>query len=210
PSPSPQQDKPRRTGLIVAASVVGAVVVLGVLGSFLRNFSEPDDKDPSTGSSASGGNGSGGGSGGQERKDPTPVSYKGVNIPENHFVMLADNPPRPQQSGNGRSSSDADLQFEPETLNVVESDELRTRNGNLVLLADGQKGSLETCRSETRYTREIRLDQLTEGSQICVLSNAGHIAAAVYHGASGSDDPSAYISLDLTVWRNAAEPVDGP
>ncbi|MFD4026702.1 serine/threonine-protein kinase [Streptomyces sp. NPDC058576] len=211
PSAPLQREKPRRTGLIVAASVVGAVVVLAVLGSLLRNFGGQDDKDPSRGSSASSGSGKGdGGGGGQEQKDPAPVSYKGLDIPENHFVMLADNPPRPQKSGNGRSSSDADLQFEPETLNVVESDELRTRNGNLVLLAAGQKGSLETCRSVTRYTREIRLDQLTEGSQICVLSNAGHIAVAVYRGASGSGSPSAYISLDLTVWRNAAEPVDGP
>ncbi|MDQ0698384.1 serine/threonine-protein kinase [Streptomyces sp. W4I9-2] len=207
PAVSPQRDKPRRTGLIVAASVVGAVVVLGVLGSLLRNFSGEDGKDPSPGSSASSGNGSGTGSGGgQGQKDPAPVSYKGIDIPENYFVMLADNPPRPDKSGNGLSSSDADLHFQPKTLNVVDSDELRTRNGKLILLSNGQKGSLETCRSATRYTEEIPLDQLTSGSQICVLSDAGHIAVAVYRGVSGSGDPSAYVSLDLTVWRNAAEP----
>ncbi|MFD4592834.1 serine/threonine-protein kinase [Streptomyces rubiginosohelvolus] len=204
----PQRDKPRRTGLIVTVSVVGAIVVLGVLGSLLRNFAGQDDKDPSAGNGKDGSSASsGGGEGGGQQKAPTPVSYKGIDIPEGYFVMLADNPPRPDRSGNGRSSSEADLHFQPKRLNVVDSDELRTRNGKLILLNGGQKGSLETCRTATRYTEEIPLDQLTEGSQICVISNAGHIALAVYRGASGSGDPSAYVSLDLTVWRNTAEPV---
>ncbi|MFG3398304.1 hypothetical protein [Streptomyces parvus] len=38
-----------------------------------------------------------------------------------------------------------------------------------------------------------------------MLSKAGHIAVVTYRGKSGADDPSRYITIDLTVWRNAEE-----
>ncbi|MFI7386308.1 hypothetical protein [Streptomyces sp. NPDC049813] len=58
------------------------------------------------------------------------------------------------------------------------------------------------------FTEEIRLDQLSNGSQVCVLSDAGHIAVATYRGTSGAADPSTCISVDLKIWRNAQEPKD--
>ncbi|MEU9678279.1 serine/threonine-protein kinase [Streptomyces parvus] len=68
-----------------------------------------------------------------------------------------------------------------------------------------QKSSLEVCRQETHFAEKLGLDQLTSGSRICVLSKAGHIAVVTYRGKSGADDPSRYITIDLTVWRNAEE-----
>lgn len=38
-----------------------------------------------------------------------------------------------------------------------------------------------------------------------MLSKAGHIAVVTYRGKAGPDDPSRYITIDLTVWRNAEE-----
>ncbi|MFD8954487.1 hypothetical protein ACFV0B_37170 [Streptomyces xanthophaeus] len=120
--------------------------------------------------------------------------------------MLADNPPRPTGKDDTPSGTKGDVIFQPRVLNVVDRDEVTTRNGKLVLLNRGHQGSLDTCRSETRYSKSIRLDQLGEGAQFCVLCDAGHIAAATYRGKSGDNDPSKYISLDLTVWRNAEDP----
>jgi hypothetical protein len=82
---------------------------------------------------------------------------------------------------------------------------LGTANGKLVLLNNTQKGSLKTCRAETRYTEKIALDQLSNGSEICVLSDAGHIAVATYRGKSGKKDPGSYITIDLQIWRNAED-----
>ncbi|MET9497875.1 serine/threonine-protein kinase [Streptomyces sp. NPDC006552] len=208
PAAHPRSPRPaRRTGLIVAAAVAAVVVAVAVVVSLLPDGSN-DDASKSPGSTSSAGQGaqSGGGAGGQSQDgDPKPVSYAGVDIPGNHAVMLADSPPRPAEG----DTDSADLYFQPKTLNVVESDELRTRNGSLVLLGNKQQGSLDACRSETRYTREIRLDRLSDGSQVCVVSDAGHIAVATYRGASGTDGPSRYISLDLKIWRNAQEPRQG-
>ncbi|MCK8680376.1 serine/threonine-protein kinase [Streptomyces lichenis] len=204
PGPPAPSRPAKRTGLIVAASVAGAVVALGVVLALLPDGGPDGGKDRAgTPGSSAGADPDKGGT--PERTDPEPVSYRGLSIPENHAVMLADSPPRPTEDG----WESADLYFEPERLNVVEQDEIRTRNGSMVLLTGGRKGSLATCRTETRFTREIRLDQLSRGSQVCLLSDAGHIAVVTYRGRSGAGDPSGYIDVDLTVWRNAEEPREG-
>ncbi|MCM2424071.1 serine/threonine-protein kinase [Streptomyces sp. RKAG293] len=186
--------KPKRRGLVVAGAVAAAVVGLAVLFSQLPGNSNKDEAKDTRSSSASSG----------PRPDPKPVTYKGVNMTENYFVMLVDNPPRPTEGAAfGRKG---DLYFQPKSTNVVEKDEIGSGNGKLVLLNNAQKGSLNVCRSETRYAETISLDQLSDGSQLCVLSNAGHIAVATYRGRSGENDPSEYITFDLTIWRNAQEP----
>lgn len=204
PPPAPKRG---RRGLVVAGAVVAAIVGLAIVNSLLPKDS---DQDPSKGTSQSPAPGSSGGASGSasggQRPDPKPVSYKGIDVTENYFLMLADNPPRPKGGQDPAFASKGDLYFQPRVTNVVESDEIGRRNGKLVLLNNAQKGSLATCRSETRYSETITLDQLGDGSQICVLSDAGHIAVATYRGVSGGSDPSRYITLDLTVWRNAEEP----
>lgn len=198
--------KPKRTGLIVAASVVGAVVLLGVVGSLLPDGTGKDSGAKSPSSSAGGSSGSGTSDEGRKRADPKPVSYKGIDLTEGYEIMLADSPPRPIESEDA-AYGDGDLYFN--VVNFLEESTLGTANGKFVLLNNTQQGSLETCRTETRYTERIDLDQLSDGSEICVLSNAGHVAVATYRGKSGEDGPGSYVTIDLQIWRNAEEAKEG-
>ncbi|MFJ4778168.1 serine/threonine-protein kinase [Streptomyces sp. NPDC088762] len=205
PPPAPRR-KPK--GLIIAGAVVAAVIGLAVIGSLLPDGSKDkaEGSRASAGGSASSANPSGGSqdkSG--QRTDPAPASYKGIDLTANYQLMLADNPPRPASGGSsGVLYNHGDLYFYLDTL--FGDMKVGTDNGRLVVLNNSQKGSLETCRAETRYTEKIGLDQLTDGSEVCVLSDAGHIAVATYRGRSGEKDPSTYITLDLTIWRNAEQP----
>ncbi|WP_198358297.1 serine/threonine-protein kinase [Streptomyces fildesensis] len=193
--PPPQR---KRRNLVVAAAAAAAVVGLAVVFSQLPGSSNRDEaKDTHSSSTLSSATSS-------QQPDPKPVTYNGINMTENYLVMLADSPPRPiEGEAFGRKG---DLYFQPRSTNVVEKDEVGSGNGKLVLLNNAQKGSLDLCRSETRYADTISLDQLSDGSQLCVLSNAGHIAVATYRGRSSKTEPSQYITLDLTIWRNAQEP----
>ncbi|MFE2480784.1 protein kinase [Streptomyces sp. NPDC059389] len=207
PHPAPQR---KSKAPVIAGAVVAAVIGLVVLGSLLPDTSGDKAKGgaSSAGGSASSGTAGGSQDKGGKRADPTPASYKGVNLTANYQLMLADNPPRPGTGGNaGVLYNHGDLYFYLDTL--FGDTKVGTDNGKLVVLNNTQKGSLETCRAETRYTEKVGLDQLTDGSEICVLSDAGHIAVATYRGRSGANDPSTYITLDLTVWRNAEEPKKG-
>ncbi|MEU1081739.1 protein kinase [Streptomyces sp. NPDC005908] len=201
---APQARQSRRTGLIVAASIVGTLVVLGVIGSLLSDGGGKEENKgagaPATSSGPTGGDGGAGA--GQQRKDPKPVSYQGIDLTDGYQLMLADNPPRPVESEDAAYGG-GDLYFN--VVNFLDESSIGTDNGKLVLLNNARKGSLETCRTETRYTEKIGLDQLTQGSQICVLSDAGHVAVATYRGRSSESDPGSYVTLDLQVWRNAQE-----
>ncbi|WUN82808.1 protein kinase [Streptomyces erythrochromogenes] len=189
----PVPPRPKRTGLIVTGAVAAAVVGLVVIGSLL-----PDG-------SAKGGNdkAAGGASSPSGRPDPQPVAYPGIDVPQNHQLMFADNPPRPAEepTGAGVLYGHADLFFYRDTL--FGDEKFGSTNGKLVLLNNSEKGSLETCRAVTRFTEKIGLDQLTDGSQVCVLSKAGHIAVATFRGRTGGAKETAFITVDLTVWRNA-------
>ncbi|WBB59049.1 serine/threonine-protein kinase [Streptomyces sp. WMMC500] len=211
PYAHPQPPKRKRTGLIVAASVVGAIAVLAIIGALLPNDSGKDDASKSPGSSA-GANTGGGADGPEEeaasgakdkpRPDPEPVSYEGIDITQNYAVMLADDPPRPEEGDVQYSGHD--LYYYVDTL--FSDSWIGSDNGKFILLNNAQEGSLETCRAETRYTEKITLDQISAGSQFCVLSDAGHIAVATYGGEGESGDAT-YVTFDLTIWRNAEEPV---
>ncbi|MEU4179658.1 serine/threonine-protein kinase [Streptomyces sp. NPDC026589] len=198
--------RPKRTGLIVAASVVGALVVLGVIGALLPEDPDTSAKGDRSQTSSNGGS-SGSGSGDKARQkpvDPRPVSYEGIDVTANYALQLADHPPRPlEDEDSGVMYGKKDFYFYRDSL--FGDEQMGSANGKLVVLKNSQKGSLKVCREETRYTEKIGLDQLTSGSQICVLSKAGHIAVVTYRGKSGANDPSRYITIDLTVWRNAEE-----
>ncbi|CAM5365856.1 serine/threonine-protein kinase [Streptomyces avidinii] len=189
----PAAPRPKRTGLIVVGAIAAAVIGLAVIGSLL-----PDGSDKDGGDSASSG-----GSAGQKRPDPQPVSYQGIDVPQNHQLMFADNPPRPAEepTGAGVLYGHGDLFYYRDTL--FGDEKFGTANGKIVLLNNSEKGSLETCRAVTRFTEKIGLDQLTDGSQVCVLSKAGHITLATFRGRSGGKNETGFITLDLTVWRNA-------
>ncbi|GGY38237.1 MULTISPECIES: serine/threonine protein kinase [Streptomyces] len=207
PAPAPSR---RRTGPIIAGSVAAGVIGIAVIVSLLPSGSDNDNKASGGGSSRSASakspaGGSGASGSGQKRADPAPASYQGINLTANYQLMLADSPPRPGSGGDaGVTYNHGDLYFYKDTM--FGDTKLGTDNGKLVVLNNSQKGSLATCRAETRYTETIGLDQLTDGSEVCVLSDAGHIAVATYRGKSGANDPSTYITLDLRIWRNAEEP----
>ncbi|MEV1022953.1 hypothetical protein [Streptomyces sp. NPDC050264] len=199
PAPPPK----KRTGLIVAGAVVGSLALLAVIGALLPNTDKGDDKSGASGSSGAGGTGGGG----AKRPDPEPASYKGIDLTEDYYLKLGDSPPKPLDGGDtGAMYMGGDLYYYD---GMVTGDQrLGTDNGKLVLLNNAQKGSPQSCRTETRYTDQIDLDQLSAGSQICVRSDAGHIAVVTYRGKSGSNDPSRYVTVDVTVWRNAEEPTE--
>lgn len=204
----PAQPKPKRTGLIVTGAIVGTLVILGVIGSLLPDGSG-EDKDSGANSPGSSSGSSGGGTSGGEgkRTDPKPVSYKGIDVTTSYEIMLADSPPRPTE-GDDVVYGDADFYYKNYESTPGDTT-VGTANGKLILLNNSQKGSLETCRTESRYAEQIRLDQLSNGTQFCLLSDAGHVAVVTYRGRSGANDASTYVTVDLTIWRNAEEPKDG-
>ncbi|MFF8797114.1 protein kinase [Streptomyces globisporus] len=203
----PAAPRRRRPGLVVGASIFGALVVLGVIGSLLPDDPDTSGKGDRATSSSAGAGSSGSGSADKARGkpvDPRPVSYQGIDVTANYALKLADHPPRPvEDEDSGVSYGKGDFYFYRDEL--FGDERVGSANGKLVVLKNSQKGSLEVCRQETRFTEKIELEQLTSGSQICVLSKAGHIAVVTYRGKSGADDPSRYITIDLTVWRNAEE-----
>ncbi|MEU1184104.1 protein kinase [Streptomyces sp. NPDC005820] len=130
--------------------------------------------------------------------DPEPVSFKSINIPDGYYIQFADSPPKPQ---------DDDVEIYGSDLYYYD-DELHSAGDKIVLLNNAQKGSLKTCREETRYADSVSLSQLSKGSQLCVHTDSGHIALVTFRGTAAESDPSDYVSLDLTIWRNAEEASD--
>ncbi|WP_200307450.1 serine/threonine-protein kinase [Streptomyces adelaidensis] len=195
---------------------IGVIVVfgLGLLGScasFLKDMTGSSSSSSSGSSSGStGGSSSGSGDSSADAKpksDPKPVTFKGVNIPDGYYVGFADSPPKPAYDSIGAAYvDDADLYY---TVDLFEDKAVGSSSDKVVLLNNSQNGSLEMCRSETRYTENVKLGQLSKGSQLCVRTNSGHIGLVTFQGSAPSGDPSDYISVDITVWRNAEEPVTG-
>ncbi|WP_404797921.1 serine/threonine-protein kinase [Streptomyces pristinaespiralis] len=128
--------------------------------------------------------------------DPEPKTYTGLDIVNNYHIFLDHDPVKPVND-----DSNADFEYEGD-LNQVE-----TETGRMILLRTGQTGDLDTCRSDTRYTTTIETGLLSKGSQICVLTDSGHVGLLTYQGKSPENDPSKFISVDVTVWRNAMDVV---
>ncbi|WEH18315.1 serine/threonine-protein kinase [Streptomyces sp. VNUA24] len=189
---------------------VAALFGLGLLGSCATLVKGLTDSSSgsSGGTSAGTGGSSSGSSGSSESKpksDPKPVTFKGVNIPANYYVRFADTPAKPLDSEMGVSyEDDGDFYYYSDSL--FGEKKLGSSSEKLVLLNNSQKGSLATCRAETRYTASVKLGQVAKGSQMCVRTNSGHMGLVTFRGSAASGDPSDYVSVDITVWRNAEEP----
>ncbi|MFF2331727.1 MULTISPECIES: protein kinase [unclassified Streptomyces] len=127
--------------------------------------------------------------------DPKPVDYRGINITAGYHLTLGDDNVRPQEGEDGGY----ELSYDTGGYLDAEAD-----NGNLVLLDPGQEGSLAACRADTRFTKHIYVSKLSKGRQVCVTTGSGHVGLVTVQGFSAEDSPSTYMTLDLTVWRNAA------
>ncbi|MEK8144544.1 hypothetical protein NKH18_31130 [Streptomyces sp. M10(2022)] len=44
-----------------------------------------------------------------------------------------------------------------------------------------------------------------KGTQVCVRTDAGHLGLVVVRGLASESAASNYITVDVTVWRNAVE-----
>ncbi|MFJ5548402.1 serine/threonine-protein kinase [Streptomyces sp. NPDC093225] len=202
-----------RAGVVLAA-VFGSILLLaGGCAALSSAFNGASDSKShrSTGStrSGSGGTASGGtasaGSGGgtasgtaRPRTDPKPADYPGFEFPAGYHLELGDDPLTPHDSP---FADDLSLQ-------CLSSDGCRFRSytTKLVLLDSAEKGSLDTCRTATRFTNEILVETLSKGAQICLHTKSGNIALVTYKGMSGQNDPSQHTTVDVTVWRGALEP----
>ncbi|MFF8841585.1 protein kinase [Streptomyces sp. NPDC015127] len=127
--------------------------------------------------------------------DPTPKTHTGINLVDQYHLTLDDDPLKPIDDDSPSDVYYSDI-----------SEQIRTENGRYILLRTGQTADLDTCRTETRYATSIDLDVLSKGAKFCVLTDAGHVGVATYQGKSPDTDPSQFITLDVTVWRNAIDP----
>ncbi|MGW0773952.1 serine/threonine-protein kinase [Streptomyces sp. NPDC002835] len=217
PGATPPKKKNKFRNLAIAVLVTLVVGGAAGAGAYLA-LSDSDDKDktdqsqgkgePSTGSTPkqqtpSGGAATPGGGGdgldtapGDTVPAPDPKTYTGLDIVDNYHIFLDHDPIKPIDD-----DSNADFEYEG-GLSQVE-----TENGRLILLRSGQVGDLDTCRNDTRYTRTIEMGLLSKGSQICVLTDSGHVGLVTYQGKSSDNDASRFITVDVTVWRNAMDPL---
>ncbi|MGW2840332.1 serine/threonine-protein kinase [Streptomyces sp. NPDC001493] len=132
------------------------------------------------------------GAGGAAAHDPEPVSYQGIDLTGGYHLSLADGTDSPVNGSSG------DFAYS------YVSDAIRT-TGSMVLLDPGQQGSLDVCRSETRFTDRIDLARLVKGTQICVRTEAGHLGLIVVRALPSETAAAHYMTVDATVWRNAIE-----
>ncbi|MFJ6572513.1 protein kinase [Streptomyces sp. NPDC091292] len=204
PAQQPPKGGPGKQGILIA---LAAALVIGVAGgAYLVSRGEGDDTKGDSAaqgtpdSSASGDTGSKNPPAADStpkddpKADPKPSSYKGINLTAGYHLTLGEDPVRPQEGEDGG------YELSYDTGGYLDAE---STGGTLALLDPGQEGSLEACRADTRYTQNIYVDKLSQGRQVCVTTGTGHMGLVTVKGFSGEDSPSTYMTLDLTVWRNA-------
>ncbi|AXE78124.1 serine/threonine-protein kinase [Streptomyces atratus] len=212
--PMPQAPQPaKRKGNRGAVIAIAAALIFGIAGGGTAYFllKGDDGKQTQSDNSAQGG----GSSQGSEEKnngspesspkpsvkpEPKPVDYKGINLTAGYHLTLGDDSVRPQEGEDGGY----ELSYDTGGYLDAESED-----GNLMLLDPGQEGSLAACRADTRFTESIYVSKLSKGRQICVVTGTGHMGLVTIQGFSPEDSPSTYMTLDLTVWRNAVNSGSG-
>ncbi|SEG65239.1 Serine/threonine protein kinase [Actinacidiphila yanglinensis] len=192
----------RKKRWLVPAGVLGAVLLLGIaLVAVHALNSHKKTGDDASGAQHGTAKATGGGtatsrapSGTAQPVGPEPETHKGVNLPDSYHLEFADNPLTPKYNNLD------DFYYGCDDKCVYGS-----YNTKLVLLDTGEKGSLEACRADTRYTTQISEARLAAGSQICATTQDGIVALLTYRGHSPSSSPSEYSTFDVTVWRNAVK-----
>ncbi|NGO44124.1 serine/threonine protein kinase, partial [Streptomyces sp. YC419] len=194
--PRPLPPKKNNVGKWIGTcvAVVAGLVWLGGCVSVLKDIGDSSDGSSSSSSSSS--------SNPSPLPDPKPATFKDINIPAGYYIRFADSPPKPLDDD---SYDDWDLSYDSDG---ADTKSLNSSGNKMVLLNNAQKGSLKTCRNETRYADQVTLGQLSQGSQLCVHTLSGHIALVTFEGSAPATDPSDFVTVDMTVWRNAEEPTD--
>ncbi|WP_277441388.1 serine/threonine-protein kinase [Streptomyces sp. SPB162] len=203
----PLPPKKKRTGLVIAGVVVALVIGSAVYtathqGDDKKSSSDQSTKTPST---------SGGTTGNQTAQssapvDPKPASYTGINIPGNYTLTFADEPPRPKYTGVG-VHYEGDFGYSTDFIEGATVATKQTKN-TLALVQPGEPATLAGCRANTRYADSIKKETLTRGSKICVTTRSGHIGLVTIRGFGSEGTKSEYVTVDLTLWRNANPPQD--
>lgn len=210
--PTAPQPAKRRGGRVAAIAIAVALVV-GIAGGGTAYFllkddgkssqssdSPKDNSTPKQGGSSSPGAEEGSGDTSADPKpsavaDPEPRDFPGINLTAGYHLTLGDEDVRPQDGEDGG------YELSYDTGGYLDAEE---EGGRLALLDPGQEGSLATCRSETRFTSNIYVDKLSKGRQICITTGTGHLALLTYQSHSPEDSASDYMTIDVTVWRNAS------
>ncbi|MEU3462038.1 serine/threonine-protein kinase [Streptomyces sp. NPDC006733] len=204
----PLPPKKKRTGLvvaaIVAALVIGTVAYVAGQKNDSKNTADGGAKSSAASSHGAAPSASGGSTGaGQSTApaDPQPVSYTGINIPGSYTLYLTDEPPRPKKAEVG-VHYEGDFGY---STDFIEGANVSTHGGKntLALVQPGEPATLAGCRANTRYTETIKQDTISKGTKICVTTKAGHIGLVTIRGFGSSGSGTGYVSVDLTVWRNA-------
>lgn len=203
-APTPPKSGGRRGVLIaLAAAVIFAVAGSATAYVLLKDkdkgqqSAQGSDQGKSGSSDKPGGGGAEAGSSAKPsaKADPKPADYKAINLTAGYHLTLGDDDVRPQQGEDGG------FELSYDTGGYLDAE---TSEGNLVLLDPGQEGSLAVCRAETRFAKNIYLTKLAKGRQVCVITGTGHMGLVTVQGFSPEGSPSKYMTLDVTVWRNAA------
>nr|WTB32835.1 serine/threonine protein kinase [Streptomyces sp. NBC_00830] len=198
---------PKSAGRRGAVLALAAALVFGVAGGGTYLLLKDKGQQTQGGGPAQDGQGNQDKSGSQEssgggtaeskpdaKPAPKPAVHNGINLTAGYHLTLGDDDVRPVEGEDGgyELSYDTGGYFDAES-----------QDGNLVLLDPGQEGSLDACRKDTRFTKNIYVNKLSKGRQICVTTGTGHMGLVTVQGFSAEDSPSTYMTLDLTVWRNA-------
>ncbi|MEU9300937.1 serine/threonine-protein kinase [Streptomyces sp. NPDC048269] len=202
----PKNSGKRGLFIALAAAVVFAVAGVGTAYVLLKDNGQQtqgsgSSQDKGEGSQTGTETGGGGQSGtakpsakASAKADPTPTDHKGINLTAGYHLTLGDEDVRPQEGEDGG------YELSYDTGGYLDAE---TSEGNMVLLDPGQEGSLAVCRAETRFAKNIYLTKLAKGRQICVTTGTGHMGLVTVQGFSPEGSPSKYMTLDVTVWRNA-------
>ncbi|MFD5323392.1 protein kinase [Streptomyces sp. NPDC127092] len=129
------------------------------------------------------------------KAEPKPAEFKNINLTAGYHLTLGDQVVRPQDGEDGG------YELSYDTGGYLDAE---STGGNLVLLDPGQEATLAACRADTRFTREVYVNKLSPGRQICVTTGTGHMGLVTVKAFSPEESPSTYITLDVTVWRNGA------
>ncbi|WP_026057696.1 serine/threonine-protein kinase [Streptomyces sp. SS] len=194
---------PAKRGLLVAVAAAVAFAVAGSVTAYVvlkdgdKGRTTADGGKPSGQGGGSGGGSAGATTGAKPSSTPEPKTYdfKAINLTAGYHLTLGDDTVRPQ------AGEDGGYELSYDTGGYLDAE---SSGGSLVLLDPGQEGSLATCRAETRFTENIYVNKLSTGRQVCVTTGSGHLGLVTVKGLSPEDSPSTYMTIDVTVWRNAA------